>query len=122
MDLLDSARELRRDATDAEKLFWRYLRNRQLAGFKFRRQVPKGNYIVDVLCEELRLVVELDGGQPSEAVAYDQRRTQYLEKSGYRVIRFWNHDVLQRTDSVLEALTLAECRTTHRERELHRSS
>ena len=71
MDLLDRAKELRRDATDAEKLFWRYLRNRQLAGFKFRRQVPKGNYIVDFLCEELslmagsmwRLLSMISGGQ-----------------------------------------------------------
>ena len=99
-----NARRLRRDATDAERRLWYFLRNRQLDGHRFRRQVPLGPYIADFACIESRLVVELDGGQHVEAAAVDRLRTLRFERAGFRVLRFWNHDVLQRTAAVLEAI------------------
>ena len=101
------AKQLRQNSTDAERLLWRHLRNRQLAGFKFRRQVVIGRYIVDFCCLEQKLVVELDGGQHVDNVEYDDARTAYLESLGYRVIRFWNDDALVRTSDVLEQVLLA---------------
>ncbi|HEX7777068.1 MAG TPA: endonuclease domain-containing protein [Parvibaculum sp.] len=95
------ARGLRANQTDAEKRLWSRLRNRALSGFKFKRQIPIGPYIVDFLCEEHRLVVELDGGQHDERAAKDAMRTQYLEGQRYRVIRFWNNDALANTEGVL---------------------
>ena len=71
---------------------------RQLEGYKFRRQVPLGPFIVDFLCLEANLVIELDGGQHVEAAGYDRNRTSYLQEQGFRVFRFWNGEVLQRTD------------------------
>lgn len=106
MDLVTCARELRRHQTDAEKLLWQKLRNRQLMDFKFRRQVPVGPYIVDLVCESGALVVEIDGSQHMELVDYDRRRTAFLEKKGYRVLRFWNNQVLQETEAVLESIAL----------------
>lgn len=94
------ARELRNGATDAERLLWRYLKNRQFEGFRFRRQVPIGVYIVDFVCPQARLVVELDGGQHTEKTSYDDSRTVWLEQQGYCVKRFWNHEVLQNADVV----------------------
>ena len=96
------ARDLRKEATDAEQWLWQHLRSRRLLGFKFRRQVPIGDYIIDFLCKEQKLVVELDGSQHQEQVEYDQRRSEYLEQQGYRVVRYWNHDVLQQGEVVLE--------------------
>ena len=96
------ARILRNSATDAERCLWQHLRLRQLGGFKFRRQVPLHGYVVDFLCVELKLVIELDGGQHSEQVAYDEMRTGVLQRAGYRVLRYWNHDALLRTTEVLE--------------------
>jgi len=101
------ARHLRKNSTNAERLLWRQVRNRQLAGFKFRRQFVIGRYIVDFCCLEQKLVVELDGGQHVDNVEYDDARTTYLESLGYRVIRFWNDDVLVRTSDVLEQVLLA---------------
>ncbi len=98
------ARHLRRTMTDAERLLWRHLRGRQLGGHKFRRQVPVGRYIADFLCQEARLIVELDGGQHAERADYDDKRTAVLESLGYRVIRFWNTDVLANTDGVLTTI------------------
>ena len=95
---------MRRDPTDAEKLLWLRLRNRQLAGYKFRRQVWLGPYIVDFACWERKLIVELDGGQHVAAASYDEARTQWLEHRGYRVVRFWNNEVLLEIDAVLEAV------------------
>ncbi|MCL6505403.1 MAG: DUF559 domain-containing protein [Bryobacteraceae bacterium] len=105
-DLLDFARKLRREQTDAEKLMWALLRDRRLAGCKFRRQHPVEPYVVDFFCHELQLAIELDGGQHNteEGKQHDQRRTQFLAEKGIRVLRFWNHDVLQDTDTVLQAL------------------
>jgi adenine-specific DNA-methyltransferase len=101
---VDRARGLRRAMTDVERLLWRYLRNRHLSGWKFRRQHEVGHYIVDFVCAEAMLVVELDGGQHAELVDYDERRTQYLQSMGYRVLRFWNNDVLANIESVLEVI------------------
>ena len=98
------ARNLRKHSTDAEHLLWQRLRNRQIDGFKFRRQEILGRYIVDFLCAECRLIIEADGGQHMTNEAYDAQRTRYLELSGYRVLRFWNHDILNETDAVLEQI------------------
>ena len=80
---------------------WRRLRNRQLCGYKFRRQVPIAPYIVDFLCLDPPLIVELDGGQHLERTPEDDERTRFLQANGYRVIRFWNDDVLLRMEDVL---------------------
>jgi very-short-patch-repair endonuclease len=103
------ARELRHSLTDAERKLWRELRHRRLDGYKFRRQVWIGSYIVDFVCVEQQLIVEIDGGQHATAVAYDAHRTAQLENRGYRVVRFWNNDVLGNTEGVLQSL-LAELR------------
>ncbi|MEZ5485083.1 MAG: endonuclease domain-containing protein [Lysobacteraceae bacterium] len=95
------ARELRNHATDAEQHLWRHLRRQQLGGYRFRRQVPVAGFIADFLCPSAKLIIELDGGQHAEQAASDERRTMVLVEAGYRVIRFWNHDVLIRTDDVL---------------------
>jgi len=94
----DRARRLRNDRTDAEAKLWRALRDRRLGGWKWRRQVPIEPYIVDFLCVEASLVVEVDGGQHADQIAYDERRTRYLEARGLRVIRFWNSAVLTNLD------------------------
>lgn len=98
----ERARQLRNAATDAERQLWRHLRHKQLAGFKFRRQYPLAGYIADFVCIQARLVLELDGGQHLDAIGYDAKRTRGIEALGYRVLRFWNDDVLLRTDVVLE--------------------
>ena len=103
----DRARNLRRRQTDAEARLWNALRDRGLGGWKWRRQVPFGAYYLDFLCEEARLVVELDGGQHAEQVAYDARRTDYLRSRGLRVLRFWNSTILENRagacDMILDA-------------------
>lgn len=96
------ARTLRNTATDAERRLWQHLRLKQLGRFNFRRQVPLHGSVVDFLCVELKLVVELDGGQHAEQTVYDERRTGVLQSSGYRVRRYWNDDVLLRTTEMLE--------------------
>jgi very-short-patch-repair endonuclease len=93
------ARHLRRDQTDVEQRFWLSVRNRRLLGAKFRRQSTIGSYVVDFLCVEAMLIVELDGGQHGDDA--DAKRTAFLEARGYRVLRFWNNDVLQNLDGVL---------------------
>ena len=98
------ARKLRRTSTDAELKLWHYLRNRNLVGHKFRRQHPLPPYIVDFVCIESKLIVELDGGQHLEQVLRDEERTAFLEALGFRVIRFWNDDVLLKPDLVLEEI------------------
>ena len=96
------ARRLRRKRTDAEEALWQRLRARQLEGEKFVSQFQIGNYVADFACRGARLAVELDGGQHSPEG--DAARTEIIEKYGYRVIRFWNHDVLGNLDGVLEAI------------------
>ena len=98
------ARQLRNESTDAERRLWYFLRRQQLAGYKFRRQYPLAGYIADFVCVPARLVIELDGGQHLDALAYDRRRTEALQREGYRVLRFWNDDVLLRTEDVLREI------------------
>ena len=98
------ARNLRANSTDAERRLWANLRGRRLAGFKFRRQQPLGPYIVDFVCVERKLIVEADGGQHGDRRQYDDARSEYLERGGYRVLRFWNNDILLQTDAVLEVI------------------
>jgi very-short-patch-repair endonuclease len=98
------AKQLRQNQTDAEKMLWFALRDRQIGNLKFRRQVALGPYIVDFVCFENKLIVELDGGQHAEAVAYDEVRTRWLERDGFHVIRFWNNDVMSNMDGVLTRL------------------
>lgn len=83
---------------------WRLLRSRQLCGYKFRRQHPLGPYIVDFFSIQRRLVIELDGGQHDEQREVDARRDEWMQLSGYRVLRFWNHDVLENCHGVLTAV------------------
>jgi very-short-patch-repair endonuclease len=96
------ARELRNGATDAERHLWRYLKLRQLAGLRIRRQVPIGPYVADFLCPQARLIVELDGGQHTERLDADEVRTRVLADFGYCMLRYWNDDVLLRTQDVLD--------------------
>ncbi len=98
------ARALRSNPTEAERALWKHLRVRQIEGHKFRRQQPLGRYIVDFVCLEKRLIVELDGGQHAEQVHSDTNRTAWLEAQGFRVMRFWNHDVLNEIEAVKEAI------------------
>jgi very-short-patch-repair endonuclease len=101
------ARALRRNQTDAERLMWNRLRNRQMLGCKFRRQQVIGSYIADFLCMEPKIIIELDGGQHLEQQGYDEQRSRYLQSVGYRVLRFWNNEALQEIEAVLEAIRLA---------------
>lgn len=103
------ARQLRKNLTDAERHLWQRLRGRQLNGVKFRRQQCIGDYIVDFVSLEHRLVIELDGGQHAGQQDYDAARSAFLQAQGYRVLRFWNHDVLQHTEAVLDSI-LQYCR------------
>jgi very-short-patch-repair endonuclease len=93
--------------TDTEVQLWMRLRRNQIGGHYFRRQVPVGPYIVDFVCAKARLIVEVDGSQHLSAVTWDQDRTAWLQSRGYRVVRFWDNDVLERTDSVLERIRIA---------------
>ena len=117
MDLLPRAKELRKNQTDAEKVLWNKLRNRQINGYKFRRQVPVGAYIVDFMCVSVKLIIELDGGQHAEQQDYDQKRSAYLETKSFQVIRFWNNEILTNIDGVLDSLTLT---LSQRERGLNK--
>ncbi len=100
----ERARKLRRASTDAERRLWYALRNRQISGHKFRRQHPIGPYIVDFVCPAKKLVVELDGSQHLRSVDYDNKRTAEIAREGFRVIRFWNNEVLSNLDGVLRAI------------------
>jgi len=93
------ARALRVDLTNAERKLWYALRDRRFAGYKFRRQVPVGPYIADFLCYEARLVIEVDGGQHAES-ARDTRRDRWFAQNGFRVLRFWNNEILQNLEGV----------------------
>nr|WP_279236596.1 endonuclease domain-containing protein [Dyella sp. RRB7] len=95
---------MRAAQTGAEQLLWCRLRNRHLQGWKFWRQHEIGQYIVDFVCPDAGLIVELDGGQHGDQQVYDERRTCELQAMGYRVLRFWNNDVLTNIDGVLEVL------------------
>ena len=90
--------------TDAERSLWQHLRGRQVAGLKFRRQHSVGRYIVDFACLEAALIIEVDGGQHADQRGHDQERTAWLEERGYRVLRFWNDEVLANAAGVMEAI------------------
>jgi very-short-patch-repair endonuclease len=105
----DFARRLRKDQTDSEAKLWKLLRSKQLENFKFRRQHIIGPYIADFCCLSAKLIIELDGAQHAERVPYDEARTYYLENQGYKVLRFWDNEVLLHpetaAETVLRALT-----------------
>jgi very-short-patch-repair endonuclease len=98
------ARELRVNQTDAESVLWYRLRSRQLSGLKFRRQHPITTFIADFACLEIGLVVELDGGQHVEQFTYDNNREEQMKRAGFQTLRFWNHEVLNETDAVMEKI------------------
>jgi very-short-patch-repair endonuclease len=98
------ARQMRNHPTEAESLLWQHLRRSQLLGRKFRRQEPIEPYIVDFICFDPMLAIEIDGSQHTECMAYDSERSAFLERRGFKVIRFWNHEVLAQTDRVREAI------------------
>ena len=102
MSLKDLARKLRKNPTDAERKLWQFLRKRQISGYQFRTQVVIYPYIVDFVCFEKKLVVELDGGQHLLQKNEDKLREEYLKKKGYSILRFWNDDVLLKTENVTE--------------------
>ncbi|OSZ70753.1 hypothetical protein CAP39_07270 [Sphingomonas sp. IBVSS1] len=106
-EALARARGLRRDQTDAEKRLWSVLRGGRMLGWKFRRQVWIAGYIADFICLEARLIVEADGGQHVDAHAYDERRDAALAKEGFHVLRFWNHQILAETRTVVDTIAAA---------------
>ncbi len=98
------SRLLRNNSTDSENYLWYFLRSRNLNGYKFKRQFIIGTYIVDFVCLHKKLIVELDGGQHEQTIRYDTKRDAYLKAEGYRVLRFWNTEVLTEIDEVLEVI------------------
>ena len=104
-----TAKQLRKNSTDAERALWRMLRSRQLGGYKFRWQHPLGSFVVDFVCLESRLIVEVDGGQHNDTAqkVMDQARTDWLQMRGFRVLRFWDHEVLTQLDAVAQAIANA---------------
>jgi very-short-patch-repair endonuclease len=102
----NQARRLRRKETEEEYRLWSDLRDRRLDGFKFSRQIPLGPYIVDFLCREQRLIIEIDGFHHSENIS-DTRRTEWLSSNGYSVLRFWNHEVTRERRAILETILAA---------------
>lgn len=106
---VSTAKRLRRVATNAEARLWYRLRNRQICGAKFRRQEPRGQYITDFVCLEHRLIIEIDGGQHAapDVMSHDIVRTGYLEGDGFRVLRFWNNEILENIEGVLAQIRIA---------------
>ena len=114
MNLTNKARSLRKNQTDVEQLLWKHIRNRQLYNYKFRRQFPIEPYVADFACLELKLIIELDGGQHANRINYDDQRSLFLENRGFKVIRFWNNAVFENTVGVLEAIHMAILEITNR--------
>ena len=102
MEITNLAKNLRKRPTDAERLLWKYLRTRQTEGLKFRRQEPIGNYIADFVCYEKAVIIEVDGGQHCEE--RDGERDSWLSSQGFKILRFWNHDVLMNIEGVAEMI------------------
>ncbi len=98
------ARSLRSNMTDVERRLWTALKGKQIAGCRFRRQHPIGAYVADFACIDRMLVIELDGGQHQDQEAYDEDRSRFLKQQGWQVVRFWNNEVLENLDGVLEAI------------------
>ena len=107
------ARNLRRSMTEAEIRVWQMLRAHRTNGYKFRRQVPIGRYIADFVCHEARLVVEIDGGQHDRSSPRDTERSGFLQNEGYRILRFWNNEVLTNPDGVHETIVNAWAASPH---------
>ncbi len=105
--LVPHAKRLRRVQTEAERKLWSLLRSRRLYGVKFRRQYPVGRYIADFCCPEGKLIVEIDGGGHHKTYPQDRARDKSLMRRGYRVLRFWNSDVMKHTDRVMRRIALA---------------
>jgi very-short-patch-repair endonuclease len=103
-DIRAYAREMRSKMTDAEALLWMLLRNRRIAGAKFRRQHPVGRYILDFYCDDKKLGIELDGGQHGERVKYDKQRDDWLRAQRIQILRFWNNQMLAETEAVMEVI------------------
>ena len=101
--LVNTAKTLRKSQTDAEKLLWKHLRAKQMEGLKFRRQQPIGNYVIDFICLEKSLVIEVDGGQHADNKK-DEERDAWLKSEGFKVLRFWNNEVLTNMKGVLEVI------------------
>lgn len=101
------ARRLRKNSTQAERALWQQLRAARLNGHKFRRQQPIGRYLVDFVCFEARLIVEVDGGQHADQQPYDEKRTAWLKAERFRVLRFWNTEVLGNLEGVKEVIARA---------------
>ena len=99
------ARQLRNNQTKAERTLWQRLRKQQM-GVKFRRQQPLGPYIADFVCFEKRLIIEIDGGQHQEQIEYDEIRTDWLKHQGYRILRFWNNEVLSELANVIAIIDI----------------
>ncbi len=99
------AKTLRKNSTKAERLLWRNLRAKQIDGLKFRRQEPLGDYVVDFICFEKRLVIEVDGGQHMIKVVKDKERESWLKKKGFKILRFWNNEVLRNIEGILEVIS-----------------
>jgi very-short-patch-repair endonuclease len=100
---IDRARQLRRGSTPAEKLLWNAVR-RRFPNYKFRRQMPIGPYFADVTCFAAHLVIEVDGGQHAQAGEYERSRTRFIERQGYRILRFWNNEVRDNLDGVIDVI------------------
>ncbi len=103
-NLTYAAKNLRKRFTDVERLLWRLLRARQIEGFKFRRQEPIGIYIVDFVCFESKVIIEVDGGQHSIETEKDKERDEWFKSQGFKVLRFWNNEALTNTEGVLEVI------------------
>jgi len=100
----DHVKNLRKNLTDAERLIWKHLRSRQFEGLKFRRQEPIGDYIVDFVCFERNLILEIDGGQHAEQKMQDSERDKWFQARGFTTLRFWNNDVLKNVVGVIETI------------------
>ncbi len=98
------ARKLRHDLTDAEKYLWYCLQNKNLGGLKFRKQSPIGKYIVDFVCFEKKVVIEIDGGQHAANKAADAIRDEWLSSQGFKILRFWNNEIMQNRDAALQKI------------------
>lgn len=104
MNLTKIAKTLRKQTTDAERLLWKHLKAKQVEGFKFRRQQPIGKYVVDFVCFEKSIIIEADGGQHAEEKNKDHERDKWLKPQGFKVMRFWNNDILGNIEGVMETI------------------
>ncbi|MCB1530180.1 MAG: endonuclease domain-containing protein [Rhodospirillales bacterium] len=104
MGITKTARNLRQNQTEAEKCLWLHLRSRQMEGCKFYRQFPVPPYYADFACRSAGLIVEIDGGQHADRKGYDMKRTAFMERKGYKVLRFWNNQGMQETEGVLQTI------------------